>query len=823
MSDNQALYIFTLSVNDTVESYDEAMAATCLQGIINRTAPTVYIVTDSDKRSIKRSPVYDFIDADVNKPYANEHQCPNYWLELFSSEGRWLSGRERKPLADLDALFALAGKMVKGAVIWDPGLPTTLNVATTIAGVEDGVVLSPEFAETYLTRWKLPVLKDLRGIFTGKETGSKKNDAYRWAVREYLAKGACSGHWVCLYEEAFLNREVGDIAYAVTRDWAIANRSFVYDLSPWGDEPPLDDLDQKLGTDLETHNIILGEVQKLNAGTQMTEIVGFGGLKKYSKGLGMHLHRSRHSPWETEHANVRLFSPYNCYQNTIASDCYNQSLHRHAPSVPLKQHRPKTATKSENKTYLCIHMADFDSATTIYDYIPKLWTDKRRGAIPLMWGINPNLVETYPDIIEYLYQTSSENDYFAADASCAGYINPNLIKKEQHPLFIRHNQKFYNHLDMTLSPMVLDVGEPSANVKDAYAQFSMDGFGSIHGPVEPHVWKGMPVMKEIGEASHINGAEKRADVMSSVIPAKKPGKPAFHLFRIVWVSPGNVIDAIELLKQKRPELDIEVVDPFNFFRMFKEYYAQNKYVPEWPGKGVLDGAARIVDGSGFIFLFNPSRQTGVLDFDMTESIGISENCGYRIMEAYPGGDACTSIAYGDSIKVELERYGALLLNISKCENYSGDQEGAGKPLHFHRIRRINKGWEASGLFPLKDIVNVGLPPEDTVFKLLRPLPSLPGFAYILDIHKAAEGLIYIRTGVEMPLDCDGRLLYCADGPVKVWVNGAETACVPNATNPAFPGDKYNVSCRWVAGRNEIIFALNTNNGTAWGVYAGCEY
>ncbi len=30
--------------------------------------------------------------------------------------------------------------------------------------------------------WRLPVLKDLRGLFTGAETGSKKNDAYRWAI-----------------------------------------------------------------------------------------------------------------------------------------------------------------------------------------------------------------------------------------------------------------------------------------------------------------------------------------------------------------------------------------------------------------------------------------------------------------------------------------------------------------------------------------------------------------------------------------------------------------------------------------------------------------
>jgi len=40
--------------------------------------------------------------------------------------------------------------------------------------------------------------------------------------------------------------------------------------------------------------------------------------------------------WET----VWLISPYNCYQNTISSSCFNQSFHSQAPRKPLKQNRP---------------------------------------------------------------------------------------------------------------------------------------------------------------------------------------------------------------------------------------------------------------------------------------------------------------------------------------------------------------------------------------------------------------------------------------------------------------------------------------------------
>ncbi|MHB0999681.1 MAG: hypothetical protein ACYC27_10595 [Armatimonadota bacterium] len=553
MVESKELYTFTLSHDGTTNSYDEAMAVACFQGIINRDAPIVYVLTNKDK-------------------------WPKHWLDLFTSEGKWLNGKVLKELPDLDALRSLAGNKVKGAVIWDPEVPASMNVANTIANVEDGVVLSPEYADKYLTKWNLPVIKDLRGMFTGSETGSAKNDAYRWAIREYLSKGLCSAHLLCLYEDSFSTRAKGNIGYVVTRDWAMKNRSFVYDLSPWGDEVPQDDLNQPMGTDLATYHIMLGEQLKQSAGKQMTEVAGFFAFSKYSN---MPDHKSAHEPVPTEWETVYVISPYNCYQNTVASDCYNQSLHSQAPQKQLKQHRPSVKKQLENKTYLCILMADYDSATPLYAFMPKHWADTKRGTIPLLWGINPNLVETYPDIVEYLYETHSENDYFGADASAAGYMNPNRVKKEYMPLFIKHNQKFYKQLDMTLSPMVLDWDEPSADVKDAFTQISPDGLATIVMDMhntggktpEPHVWKGMPVMELINDACNFAGVDNTSDYLSNAIPDKKNDKPTFYFFRIVWTDPSQVIDSIEALKKKRPEIDIEVVDPYNFFGMFKEYYS----------------------------------------------------------------------------------------------------------------------------------------------------------------------------------------------------------------------------------------------------------
>ena len=145
---SDTLYTFTLSHDGTPASYDESLAVACLQGIINRDAPRLYVLSRKNTR-------------------------PQYWLDILSKNDRWLSGRKLSPIENLDGLIQLAGDKLKGAVIWDPEVPATVNVATTIAGIEDGVVLSPDLHQSS----SLPVLHDLRGRFTGSETGSKKNDA----------------------------------------------------------------------------------------------------------------------------------------------------------------------------------------------------------------------------------------------------------------------------------------------------------------------------------------------------------------------------------------------------------------------------------------------------------------------------------------------------------------------------------------------------------------------------------------------------------------------------------------------------------------------
>jgi hypothetical protein len=94
-----------------------------------------------------------------------------------------------------------------------------------------------------------------------------------------------------------------------------------------------------------------------------------------------------------------------------------------------------------------------------------------------------------------------------------------------------------------------------------------------------------------------------------------------------------------------------------------------------------------------------------------------------------------------------------------------------------------------------------------------------GFIDVREIHGGRNGLIFLRTQYTVRQGGQGRIVYGSDGPVKIWVNGVEAACQPQATNPCIPG-QYQAKARWKKGENDIVFALASNEGNAWGLFVG---
>lgn len=113
-----------------------------LQGIVNRSEPRIYLLESKEEGKIT------WLN-DLHVPYT---VYDDYWdiVKKYKDE-------------------------IKGIIIYDPKVPDSINVATTLAGLKDGIVVSPELAEQLKAHpFNLKVLEDLQGKF------KNKMDAYTW-------------------------------------------------------------------------------------------------------------------------------------------------------------------------------------------------------------------------------------------------------------------------------------------------------------------------------------------------------------------------------------------------------------------------------------------------------------------------------------------------------------------------------------------------------------------------------------------------------------------------------------------------------------------
>ena len=117
---------------------DEQSLLVTLQGLVNREQPGIYLYWGTDSTN-------------------------QQWLDIMRVPHRITT----KPWEFLDRYRS----RVRGAIVYDPNLPDTINVATTMAGLRGCVIATADLAR----RFNLDIIEDLRGRFTSRVA------AYQWA------------------------------------------------------------------------------------------------------------------------------------------------------------------------------------------------------------------------------------------------------------------------------------------------------------------------------------------------------------------------------------------------------------------------------------------------------------------------------------------------------------------------------------------------------------------------------------------------------------------------------------------------------------------
>ena len=555
---------------DSVLQYDTLKLVASLQGLVNRDAPRLAI------RLLGGSGQSGPVNVD------------DYWLEILRQG--WLKDREITRIDSVDALWASFPEALTGAVLWDPKVPATSNVASTICGVEGWLPVragSALYDQVVAAGPKLVVKISLVDRFDGHESGSAKCDAYRWAKGEYLDKGRCNDALLAYCVDAFSQApkvpgfQYPDLDNAVlaNQDYYVARKAFFFDLSAWADEAPNDDPGQPLGTDRATFAAILKSLAEQNGGKKIATLSGFTPWNQKYTDHGNAGGKHGGVPTEWEHA--ALVSSYNAVMDADAlgqSGLANASAYQH---YPLKAHYTQTPPPPrplEAKTYVLVYMGDYDASAWISRNIPNVWDDPARGTIPMAWAFNPNLCDRVPYVFDHVFATKTDQDWFIGGDSGAGYLNPNLLTGDRLgsglpdalDLWVAHNEKYYSRFDYSITGFVINGfhGDMPLKVQEAYAKFSPRGVGMQLGFAQPLV-AGTPFVRHARDLypdpSHLEGAV--AEVMASATGSE----PQFLIFRMILQKPATVAALAERLKTDHPERHWDFCDPYTFFDLYTQH------------------------------------------------------------------------------------------------------------------------------------------------------------------------------------------------------------------------------------------------------------
>ncbi len=558
----------------TVLHYDAMRFLSALQGILNRERPVLYLFTERHDR---------------------------FWLDYMSEEGKLLSEYERKALSTFDEiLLTFKEEIVSfGLVLWDEAVPATVNVAGTLAGVldllpirgneEDGSILSRIRALT-----GAETRMDLRGMFTGKGTipgtsrpssGSAKCDAYLWAMAHYMDRTADDLLFFTVdatswSEEELIYPDLGN-AFVYNQDYAVARRAFVFDLSCWGDETPCDDKNQPMGTDLAVMKEILDRQYERTAGQKMITFCGFNPWHiKYTRHMG----KGKHGEVESEWRLTEIISAYNCIKDADAAglcSLANASLYRHYPlKARYKNHRPKKEIAYDPETnYVLLYIGDYDAGAWTARMIPRWYADPALGQVPMMWAFNPNLSDRIPQAFDFVYERYTENDFFCAGDSGAGYNNPRLVyaprvhsdKPSAIDVWNAHNKKYFDRFDLDVIGFVIDGDKLTEEyeMKDmaTYATLGV-GYLSLGQDLPIKIVDGscfVPVSGDVSSAG--TDADRAAKAILHYMRVQNPAK-RFHFYRTILSSPSHIKEVMEKV-QAQSARKVVFCDPYSFFTMAK--------------------------------------------------------------------------------------------------------------------------------------------------------------------------------------------------------------------------------------------------------------
>ena len=487
-----------------------------LQGLANRTAPRFYIVHAADFPWEITGPLKEF--------YERKHGV--HFTELKTAE---------------EALATFA-RYSKGYVVWDPAVMPTMNVAYTIAGLEDAVVVTPALIPL-AARHGLKPIDDLRGRYNGQTDAQIYTDAK-------------SRYWArCSHDKLMLmGGHRGDIRIPGIADWGVREKMFFHDLS----------------------------ANPIHADELALEKQFFSELNPGGTIFGWHVYGK-----DTEEQHTTLISTYGLKMEGLQS-LPNLSFNCQigfTPGFKFTNHHHVTSEQkltAQAKVYLSFVQSDGIGIG--------VWTKPGRGRIPLAWGAIMGWVHFSPAALEYFHESATPADYFIGGLSGPSYMYPNHIPANRFGLLMQEASDLMKVLDERIFE-IMDNSAADGNVGNAeltketvdryYAAFpDAAGFINGYGPARTRDLRDTRPL--ISYDYYIDPRRPREEVTADLneLIALNPKRPYFLL---VHVRESNDVNSlVEVIKQLTGPVEVVPLDTFMKFAASNQTYVTRYQHPDDP-------------------------------------------------------------------------------------------------------------------------------------------------------------------------------------------------------------------------------------------------
>jgi len=386
-----------------------------LQGLANREGPLLYFIYP-DSWDFRFTPdVFDYLKRERNYTFTK------------------ISGARQA--------LSLLKENVKGYVVWDQKVRTSLIVAFTLSGLEKAVVVTEDLIPM-VQRMGLKEVEDFREKFTGMSD----YEIYKWAYSQYGKR--CSKEYI-----VWMGGHSGRIMKPGVADWGIYKKAFFNDLST----------DPKDKKEYALADQILSD------------------MKPYSLVFGWHSYAK-----DKERDHVTLTSSHGLRVeglHTLPNMSFSSQIPLSTGFEFKNNHhvQPGKTYKPDDKVYISCIQTDCLGLGA--------WNKPGRGQIPYAWEVTMNWSWLAPSMMEFFYSQATPNDYFIGALSGPGYMYPKAVPSKYLAELIHKAEDLMKKLDLKVFE-IMDYSEGATvegntelteQVVDSYYQGMPEAIGFING------------------------------------------------------------------------------------------------------------------------------------------------------------------------------------------------------------------------------------------------------------------------------------------------------------------------------------------------------